>query len=141
MSVDLGDPRVFGLFDEAGIGSYERKKGAEELDAVLASTDWGLQDVLAVTRPFDLVVIARAGIMECHERGMLKKRFEVDVLLPWNRVATVVQTEPTLRVFGLELRDSASHVLAEFKWSGGGSRDDQAERSRVYSYVTRHAGA
>ena len=141
LSVDLRDPRVFRLFDEAGIGSYERKKGAEELDAVLASTGWDLEDVPAITRPLALAVIARAGIAECHQRGMFNKRFEVDAFLPWNRVATVVQTEPTLRVFGLELKNSTGQVLAGFSWSGGGSLEDLAERNRVYAYLARHTGS
>jgi hypothetical protein len=127
------------LFDESTVEPYEQTKCARALEAVLATTGWALADVAALSRPFELLVLARVGMVECHERGGFKKRLEVGVVLPWSNIIDVAQTEPTLKVFGLDVTEQGD-VVRSYKWSGGGSQSDSAERNRVYDTIAACMG-
>jgi hypothetical protein len=84
----LDDFRLMQLFDESTIDPYQQTKCARALEAVLATTGWALADVAALSQPVSLLVLARAGMVECHERGGFKKRLEVDAVLPWGTLST-----------------------------------------------------
>jgi hypothetical protein len=127
------------LFDESDIDAYDQRARAT-FEAVLASTRWVVSDILAVARPFELLVIARQGVIECRELGGFKKKIAVGELLPWNDVVTVEPTEPTLRVYGIEIKD-ARGLLRTYTWSGGGSQQDRKERDRIYRIVTAVTGS
>ena len=128
-----GDPRIMQLFDESTIDPYEQTECMRALEAVLATTGWALDDVAALSQPFSLLVLGRVGMVECHERGGFKKRLEVDVVLPWGNIINVAQTEPTLKVFGLDVTEQGGAVRS-YKWSGGSQRSF-AERNRVYDTI------
>jgi hypothetical protein len=106
---------------------------------VLATTGWSLADVVALSNPFELLVLARAGMVECHERRGFKKRLEVGDVLPWGNIINVAQTEPTLKVFGLDVTEKGGAVRS-YKWSGGGSRHNFGERNRVYDMIAACMG-
>lgn len=137
--VDMSDVRVMRLFAESTIDAYAQTKCVPALEAVLASTGWSLADLAALSRPFDLLVIAHAGMIECHERGGFKKRLEVGDLLPWGDIVNVAQTEPTLRVFGIEVTDKGGAVRT-YRFDGGGSREALAERNRIYDTIASCMG-
>lgn len=137
--VDISDPKLTQLFDESTIDAYSRARCVPALEAVLVSTGWALADLATLSRPFELLVIARAGMIECHERGGFKKRLEVGDLLPWGDVVNVAQTEPTLRVFGIDVTEKGAAVRT-YRWSGGGSREDLAERNRIYGTIAACMG-
>jgi hypothetical protein len=135
----LDDFRLMQLFDESTIDPYQQTECVRALEAVLATTDWALADVAALSQPFSLLVLARAGMVECHERGGFKKRLEVDAVLPWGNITDVAQTEPTLKVFGLDVTEQGGAVRS-YKWSGDGSQRSFAERNRVYNTIAACMG-
>jgi hypothetical protein len=135
------DLQTIQLFEASTIDDYSRIKCTKALEAVLADTGWSIDEVRALACPFDLLVVARAGIVECREPGMFKKRIEVGGVLPWGDIASVVKTEPTLRVYGIEVRGADDGALRAFQWSGDGAHDDHAERNRIYDALVAGAGS
>jgi hypothetical protein len=129
------DIRIMALFEESDIDAYAQKSARAAFDAVLATTGWSVLDVLAVARPFELLVIARAGIIECGEVGGFKKRIAVGEPVPWAEIVEIAQTEPTMRVYGIELMVAGEDQPRTYKWSGGGSRQSYEERNRVYGVI------
>jgi hypothetical protein len=123
------DLRVMTLFDETDIEPYERKKAEAAFQAVLAATGWRTQDVIAVARPFDLLVIGMAGIVECSGA-------EVGDVVPWSEIIDVTPTEPTLRVYGIKVAIAGATTPRSYVWSGGGSQQDLSERNRIYRFLT-----
>jgi hypothetical protein len=73
-------------------------------------------------------------MIECLERGGLTKRLEVGDLLPWGKIIDVAQTEPTLKVFGLDVTEQGG-AIRSYTWSGGGSQNTFTERNRVYDTI------
>ncbi len=134
--VDSSVIRISQLFEKSDIDAYGQRKATTAFEAVLASTRWAVSDILAIARPFELLVIAREGLIECRELGGFKKKTAVGELLPWSEIVSVEQTEPTLRVFGIELRGAGGSLLRAYKWSGGGSHQDYEERNRIYHILT-----
>lgn len=127
------------LFDDAGIDAYSRRKLEKMLYEALAAKGLELSDVIALSEPFEFVLITRHGIVEVHERGGFRKRTEVGDLLSWDHIKAVTQTQPGMTVFGIELRGEGDILLRSYKWSAGGSREDSAERNRVYAIMAREA--
>src|SRR5207247_1424640 len=90
------DPETFDLFEDSNFDAYD--SGGDRYPAVLKAGlqqhGLALSDVLAVTQDFGLWAICKSGIFHADLRGLIKKRIEVDELIPYREVSSVLE-EPS----------------------------------------------
>jgi hypothetical protein len=132
--MDTDDHFLTILLDESDIEQSQYPKAIAALDAVLAATGWHLRDLVAIARPFAWLVIAKAGIVECHEYGSFKKRTEVSGIVPWGAIVEVRETEPTLREYGIQVTVNGETAPRIYTWNG--ERQGLPERNRVYRFLS-----
>jgi hypothetical protein len=131
--IEIDDHFVAVLLEESDIERYAYPKATAALEAVLAATGWNLRDLVAVAQPFNWLVIAKAGIVECNEYGVFKKRTEVGEIAPWSAILDVRQTEPTLREYGIEIAVSGEDAPRAYRWNS--EQHGLPERNRVYRFL------
>lgn len=121
------DIRLFQLFDESNFDAYDRERYVPVLEAGVAHNGLTLGDVLAVTQDFGLWAICTQGVFRADLRGILKKRIEVDDLIPYSRIMEA-QVEPTgPHTAKLVIRDDDSGTLAEIRFNA----DEEAHCRRI----------
>ena len=122
------------LLKESDIEPSEYPKAIAALEMVLAATGWGLRDLVSIAQPLEWLVIGKAGLVECREYGMFKKRTEVGEVVPWSAITDARQTEPTLRVYGLEVKIEGENAPRTYTWSG--ESHGLPERDRVFHFIS-----
>jgi hypothetical protein len=78
-----------------------------------------------------VTAIREPGILEVGESGFFRKTMATR-LIRWVDVGEVVRTEPTLKVYGIELRGRDGQLIEELRWYGATSFGD---RDRIYERI------
>jgi hypothetical protein len=130
----MTDPEIFRLFEDADYderSAYYRQRDAGYLPIALDRHGIDISEVHAVTSADGCHAICESGILEVGESGFFRKTMTTR-LIPWADVGEVVRTEPTLKVYGIELRGRDRQRMKEFRWYGAASF---ADRDRIYERI------
>jgi hypothetical protein len=134
----LNDMYLFSLFDDSNFDGYDKQRFPELLEAGLGEHGLEPEDVLAVTHGFNLWAICKEGIFQVGLRGVLKKRTEVERLIPYTEILEV-RVEEIFRPKGakLALYDNSEAKCAQIEFTPNGGRfsttteDELAQCRRV----------
>ncbi len=129
--------RLFKLFDESNFDAYDRQRYPEVLEAGLTRNGLDMDDVLAVTQDCGLWAICKQGVFRADLRGVLKKRIEIDDLIPYADIEEARAKPSGPHTQKIVMLNAAGGKLAEIDFSAAGP-DRTIEGARAqYERVLR----
>jgi|SRR5947209_7405429 len=135
----LSNPHVYRLFQESNYGSsdhsYDVHSGARVLDAILSEQSLPPSDVIGVSLADDFVAFLTTGIGIGSEYGMFRKKLVLGDFVPWETLSHVSLTEPSLKIFGIEVVAHDGSTALALRWYG--EVEGRPERDRVCAIVQR----
>jgi hypothetical protein len=111
------DHQVFRLLSESNFKAYDRQRYPPVLEEGVAQNGLSIDDVLAVAQDFGLWAICQQGIFHADLRGLLKKRIEVDALIPYAEMTEMRVAPSGPHTRKLVINGSSSKKRAEIDFS------------------------
>ena len=133
------------LFLDAGITwAPDKEKYSRCLDALLAQEPIALEDIVGIgERSDDLIVVHRQAVCSVEERGVFKKRIEIQRLCPIASIARIRGTQEGFKGLDLPLtaHDAKGEVLFRLVWSLAGTTESTEsitvnQRDRVFKLIS-----
>lgn len=140
------DPQTYRLFEESNFDAYD--SGSDRYSAVLREglRQHGLElsDVLAVTQDLGLWAICESGVFRADLRGLIRKRIEVDQLIPYSEVSSIREEPSGPKTQRIVLTGGNGQELARIDFGAGGMDNTPeiaaAHRNRIFRILQETAG-
>jgi hypothetical protein len=122
----------------------DKEKYGRCLDALLAQEPIALEDIVGIgERSDDLIVVHRQAVYSVEERGLFKKRIEIQRLCPIASIARIRGTQEGFKGLDLALtaHDAKGEVLFRLVWGLQGTTEVTesipiGQRDRVFKLIS-----
>jgi len=136
------------LFERSNIEPFDWDKYGRVLEAVMREQRFTEEEIEAVSNPsFFLLIVCKDGHVLANERGVFKKRIEIESMIPYGGGVRVVRGQKGINAISeslIEGFNGYSEPLFKLSWGCGGPvspSDAAAERDRVFGIMQRLVGS